>query len=93
MTNLNVMINVPSGMAMYLKSKDKVTELKRNAMLLYPYIEDRTISHGKAAEILGISKYDLIEMYDKMGIAYLSMDISEVEAEVENWNKLKGALI
>lgn len=93
MTFSNVTINVPSEMEMYLKAKDKTSELKRNAMLLYPYIEDRTISHGKAAEILGISKYDLIEMYDQMGIAYLSMDISEVESEVKYWNKLKGKLV
>lgn len=93
MTFSNVTINVPSEMEMYLKAKDKNSELKRNAMLLYPYIEDRTISHGKAAEILGISKYDLIEMYDQMGIAYLSMDISEVESEVKYWNQLKGNLV
>lgn len=52
-----------------------------------------TISHGKAAEILGISKYDLIELYNQMGLAYLSMDISEIEDEVANWEKLKGELV
>ena len=58
--------------------------------MLYPYINNRTISHGKAAEILGIAKYELIELYDHMGLPYLSMDISEIEEEVTNWEKLKG---
>ena len=76
---------------MYLRPKNPRAELERNALLLYPYINDRTISHGKAAEILGIPKYDLIELYDHMGLSYLSMDISEIENEVANWEKLKEA--
>lgn len=85
----DVNIRVPVGMTMYLKPRDVKAELQRNALLLYPYIKDKTISHGKAAEILGISKYELIELYDKMGLAYLSIDIAEAEEEVENWERMK----
>ena len=77
MTFADVNIKVPEGMIMYLRPKNPRAELERNALLLYPYINDRTISHGKAAEILGIPKYDLI--------------ISEIENEVANWEKLKEA--
>lgn len=91
MTMIDVNIKVPDGMVMYLKPRNQHAELLRNALLLYPYINDNTISHGKAAEILGIAKYDLIELYDSLGLAYLSMDIEEVEEEVENWKKAKGA--
>lgn len=93
MTFTDVRIKVPEGMAMYLRPQDKRTEMERNALFLYPYINNRTISHGKAAEILGIFKYDLIELYNQMGLAYLSMDISEIEDEVANWEKLKGELV
>lgn len=86
----DVTIQVPDGMAMYMKPQNQHTELVRNALLLYPYINNETISHGKAAEILGIAKYDLIELYDSLGLAYLSMDIREVEDEVEAWEKVKG---
>lgn len=86
----DVTIQVPDGMVMYLKPQDQHTELVRNALLLYPYISNDTISHGKAAEILGITKYDLIELYNSLGLAYLSMDISEVEEELDAWEKLKG---
>lgn len=93
MTLTDVRIKVPEGMVMYLLPQDQRTEMERNALILYPYINNKTISHGKAAEILGISKYDLIELYDQMGLAYLSMDISEIEDEVANWEKLKGELV
>ena len=86
---------------MYMYPKSKRAEMERNALLLYPYISDKTISHGKAAEILGISKFELIELYNDIGLPYLSMDISEIEdgqealicaypVEVSNWERLKG---
>lgn len=87
----NVNIKVPIGMAMYLTPQNKKAELERNALLLYPYINDKTISHGKAAEILGISKSELISLYDHLGLAYLSMDISEIESDLQNWEKTKAA--
>ena len=90
MTFIDVSIKAPTGMKMYLRPKNQRAEMERNALLLYPYINDKTISHGKAAEILGISKYDLIELYNNIGLAYLSMDISEIEDEVSNWERLKG---
>lgn len=71
------------------ETTESARELIRNVLLLYPYIHNCTISHGKAAEILGMEKYDLIELYDSLGLAYLSMDIKEVEAEVEAWEKLQ----
>lgn len=85
----NVNIKVPIGMTMYLTPQNKQAELERNALLLYPYINDKTISHGKAAVILGISKFELISLYDHLGLAYLSMDISEVESDIQNWEKIK----
>lgn len=93
MTFTDVSIKVPEGMVMYLRPQNQQAELERNALLLYPYINNKTISHGKAAEILGIPKYDLIELYDRMGLAYLSMDISEIEDEVANWEKFKEGLV
>lgn len=90
MTLTEVNIKVPDGMVMYLKPQNQRAELVRNALLLYPYINDNTISHGKAAEILGIPKYDLVELYDSMGLSYLSMDIEEVEEEIAGWKELKG---
>lgn len=53
-TTESVTIKVPVGMSKYLVTRNPETELTRNALLLYPYILNQTISHGRAAEILGI---------------------------------------
>ena len=85
----SVTIKVPIGMSKYLKSMDSETELTRNALLLYPYILNQTISHGGAAEILGIRKSELIDIYDKLGYSYLDMTMDELVLELETFRQLK----
>lgn len=88
-----VEISVPKDMTAYMDIRNPEDELKRNALILYPYINDLTISHGRAAEMLGISKIDLIELYGSMGLSYLKEDISEVEEELETFRGLKEVTI
>lgn len=85
----DVKISVPLEMVSYVTPDNKHMELERNALLLYPYIKNLTISHGRAAEMLGIHKFELIELYDKLGLAYLDLDINEVEEEVMLYKRLK----
>lgn len=89
MTLTDVKIRVPEDMTSYIIPSDSKAELVRNAMVLYPYINNMTISHGRAAEILGIREYELIEIYDKLGLPYLDKDIEEIEQEVSYWRSLK----
>ena len=85
----SVTIQVPVGMSKYLNSMNAENELTRNALLLYPYILNQTISHGGAAEILGIRKSELIDIYDKLGYSYLDMTMDELDSELETFRKLK----
>ena len=88
-TTGSVTIRVPVGMSKYLKAMDSETELIRNAFLLYPYIQDQTISHGGVAEILGIRKSELIDIYDKLGYSYLDITMEELDLEMETFRQLK----
>lgn len=85
----SITIQVPIGMSKYLNTVNAETELTRNALLLYPYILNQTISHGGAAEILGIRKSELIDIYDKLGYSYLDMTMNELDAELEMFRDLK----
>lgn len=85
----SVTIRVPAGMSKYLKAVNPEVELIRNALLLYPYILNQTISHGGAAEILGIRKSELIDIYDKLGYSYLDMTMDELDSELETFRQLK----
>lgn len=88
-TTESVTIKVPVGMSKYLKDTNSETELIRNALLLYPYILNQTMSHGGAAEILGIRKSELIDIYDKLGYSYLDMTMDELELELETFRQMK----
>ena len=87
-----IQVTVPKAMQGFF-SDDYVVEnndaLKRNALLLYPYIHNNVISHGRAAEILGVKKLDLIDLYDEMGFPYFDLDISEVMQDIQTFRSLK----
>ena len=85
-----VQMVIPSGMAPYLSDEDSKATFARNAMVLYPLIQDMTISHGKAAEILGVHKTDLIEFYGSMGIPYLNQSKEELEKDISTLEALLG---
>ncbi|MBD5465759.1 MAG: hypothetical protein HDR22_08070 [Lachnospiraceae bacterium] len=90
MALIDVNIKVPTEMAVYLEPSNQVIELERNALLLYPYILKQTISHGRAAEILGIRKNELIDIYDKLGFSYLDLTMNELDMELEAYRKVKA---
>ena len=85
----SVTIKVPVGMSKYLATVNPETELTRNALLLYPYILNQTISHGRAAEILGIRKSELIDLYDKLGYSYFDMTLDDLDEELNTFRMLK----
>ena len=88
-TTESVTIEVPVGMSKYLLTVNPETELTRNALLLDPYILNQTISHGRAAEILGIRKSELIDLYDKLGYSYFDMTLDELDDELDTFRRLK----
>lgn len=87
-----VNMEMPEAMVTYAVTKDKESQLMRNAMILYPYIHDGVISYGKAAEILGVFKMDLITLYGKLGLPYIEMTDEEIEEELSTVNYLKEVM-
>ena len=87
--NKRIEIEIPEAMIPYVVGKDASFELRRNALLLYPYIQQKVISHGRAAEILGVHKLDLIDLYEQMGFSYYDMIMDETEDDVQTLRKLR----
>lgn len=69
-------IALPAPLAEFIKEypADSVTAFKRAAFLLYAYIDSEMLSTGKAAELLGMRKFDLIDFYGTYGIPYVRVD-------------------
>ncbi|MBD5522555.1 MAG: hypothetical protein HDR03_15250 [Lachnospiraceae bacterium] len=81
MSMASIEIKIPALAKDYVL--DDTTEEMRNALLLYPSIANDTISHGRAAELLGMNKMELIRLYSMIGIPYLDMTDEELEEEIQ----------
>ena len=77
-----VEISVPEEMSSYVAAQDERQELLRNALLLWPHIKNLDISHGKAAQILGIKKQELIALYGELGISYIDISPDELDEDL-----------
>lgn len=90
MEYIKIELEVPKDMVPYFNMQDKSISTRTNALVLYPYIMNNTISHGKAAEILGINKIELIALYSQMGLDYLNADIKEVLEDADTISKIRS---
>ena len=90
METVSMQMTFPKSMVPYLADDDHEHAFERNAMILFPYIHNMTISHGRAAEILGVRKWDLIEFYNSMGLPYLNQSREELLAEMKTWDGFKN---
>ena len=63
---------------------------QQTALLLYPYIAHGDISNGKAAELLGMSKTELLDMFGEMGIPYFDITEEELEQDLQTLTNILG---
>ena len=80
----NVQINIPDAIIPFAVLDDKRDRLVRNAMIIFPFIKNETISYGRAAEILGLPKIELINLYSSLGLPYFNQSESELVEDLKN---------
>jgi predicted HTH domain antitoxin len=81
-------IPVPEEIIDLLGSEDAVRKGAREAFV-FDLVRRGTISKGKAAELLGISLWDLPELIARYQIPWFSYSPEELEKDVETLRKLK----
>jgi predicted HTH domain antitoxin len=87
---INVQIDVPKALMPFVSPKDEREKLVRNAMIIFPFIRDETISYGRAAEILAIKKIELIQLYGSLGLPYFDQTKEELEDDLQNIKSVVG---
>lgn len=93
MTMKRIEINVPETLVDYMGLDDINSERLRNAMIVYPYVKNGTISHGKAAELLGMNKLELIQLYGSIGLPYFDETPEELEEELAMMKDFREATV
>lgn len=89
MEMVNFPVRVPKDMVPFLTTYGQEQDFERNALMLYGLIKSGRMSHGRAADILGVRKWDLIEFYNSRGLPYLDQSKEELLAELAVFDELK----
>lgn len=87
MTTETISFEIPVGIRQYISDNSPVL---RNALLIYPAVMDERISRGRAAELLGISKYDLIDIYNSMKLPQPEISEEDIADDVNTLRSLLG---
>lgn len=87
MTTETISFEIPVGIRQYISDNSPVL---RNALLIYPAVMDEKISRGRAAELLGISKYDLIDIYNSMKLPQPEISEEDIADDVNTLRSLLG---
>ena len=81
---VSIQIEIPEALLPFARPKDEREQLLRNAMIIFPFIQDETISYGRAAEILNLKKIDLIQLYGSLGFPYFNQTKEELQEDLRN---------
>lgn len=83
-------IEVPVEMLMLFQNMNEQEILRRDALMLYPCILDGSMSHGQVADILGITRLDLIDLYAEMGFFYFDLTMDELDRDISEFYEAMG---
>lgn len=92
MTTATVTIELPRELLAELGSDAEIAVRARTALIL-DLLRDARISRGKAAELLGMSHWDLIPLMGRLNIESGPQTAEEVQAELDairRWTRRAG---
>ena len=87
---INIQIEIPEALLPFVRPRGEQEQLLRNAMIIFPFIQNETISYGRAAEILNLKKIDLIQLYGSLGFPYFNQTKEELEEDLRNIKLVMG---
>jgi len=84
-------IQMPKVLFDYWKPQ-KVAEKKITQAAIFELLREEKISTGIAAELLGLSKWDFIELASKNGIPAINFSLDEFEQQIKNLKSIEDKL-
>ena len=86
---ITVELEFPRDLLGALQTTESELESELKRLIALELFREERISSGKAAELLGISKAEFIDLLDRHGIAYFTETPEELEAQVETLRELR----
>ena len=93
MSTITLSLNLPQELIPLLEANE--TELQRRILelIVLELVRKQQISTGKAAEMLGISKWEFVQKLGQNNIPYFTQSPEELLAEVETAKIISGVEI
>lgn len=85
MSTLKIELELPEEIIQYLGSQEIDKAIKE--LIVLNLLREHKISQGKAKEILGISKWELIELMKLHSIPVIDLSPEELKEELKNLEK------
>jgi predicted HTH domain antitoxin len=82
MAELKVEIELPRNLLIALNIPESELGRQARVWVLLELFQEGKISAGKAAEVLGLSKAQFIELLNDRNLPFLDADLKELEREV-----------
>lgn len=77
----NLEVELPDEVSSRLPDEDLAAIAKE--ALVMEFLREHRISQGRAAEMLGISRYELLDLMTKYQVPVIDLTAEELEAELE----------
>jgi len=90
MEHVRIELEVPQVLAEYVDINSEDYKKKINQIMLYELVKNAKISIGKAAEAMGMRKFDFITDLGKMDIPYFDFSMENLMEDVKNANLESG---
>ena len=78
---LHLTLELPDKIVKHVPAKELAEKAKES--LVMELLREHQLSQGKAAEVLGIRRYDLFELMSKHCIPIIDLTLEEREAELK----------
>lgn len=85
-----VTVQLADDLAAILDREDEPVDRVAQEMIVLELYRRGTISSGKAAEMLGVPRYDFIQRASALGIPYFKITPEELDAEIrliKSWTR------
>lgn len=78
---VTIEISIPVDLTPYVKNAEN--DNLSFGLLLYPLIQKGDMSYGKAAEILGVTRLELIDFYGENELPYFTETPEQLDADID----------
>ena len=90
MSTITLSLNLPQELIPVLEVNDTQLEERILELILLELVREQRISTGKAAELLGISKWEFVPKLAENDIPYFTESPEELVTQLETVNRLLG---